>query len=48
VAPEKNRLCPLILARFLDNRIRGLFQDPRKILTPYIKDKKGMTVRDIE
>jgi len=45
VAAEKNRVCPVTLARFLDNRIRRWLQDPRKILRPYIKE--GMTVLDV-
>lgn len=42
---RKNRVCPVELAGSLDNRIRRWFQDPRKILGPYIKD--GMTVLDM-
>ena len=42
---EKNRVCPVILAGGLDNRIRRWLQDPRKILGPYIKE--GMTVLDV-
>ena len=45
MANEKNRICPVILARGLDNRIRRWLQNPRKILGPYIKD--GMTVLDV-
>ncbi len=45
MANEKNRVCPVILARGLDNRIRRWLQDPRKILGPYIKE--GMTVLDV-
>lgn len=45
VAAEKNRVCPLALARFLDGRIRRWLQDRRKILRPYMKE--GMTVLDI-
>lgn len=43
--PERNRVCPVELAHSLDSRIRRWFQDPRKILAPYVKE--GMTVLDI-
>lgn len=42
---EKNRVCPVERAGSLDNRIRRWFQNPRKILGPYIKE--GMTVLDM-
>lgn len=45
---EKNRkthICPVEMAGILDNRIRRWFQDPQKILKPYIKE--GLTVLDI-
>ena len=42
---RKNHVCPVAIARFLDNRVRRWLQDPRKILRPYIKE--GMTVLDI-
>jgi len=42
---EKNRVCPVELAGSLDNRIRKWFQNPQKILGPYIKE--GMKVLDI-
>jgi ubiquinone/menaquinone biosynthesis C-methylase UbiE len=45
VSVEKNRVCPVLLARFLDNRIRRWLQEPRKILRPYIKE--GITVLDV-
>ena len=45
MAGEKNRACSVKSAGFLDNRIRRWFQDPRKILGPYIKE--GMTVLDV-
>ena len=38
-------VCPAALAGSLDNRIRRWFQNPQKILSPYIKE--GMTVLDI-
>jgi ubiquinone/menaquinone biosynthesis C-methylase UbiE len=42
---ERNRVCPVELANSLDNKIRRWLQNPRKILSPYIR--KGMTVLDI-
>ena len=45
VSNEKNRVCPVEIAGTLDNRIRKWLQNPRKILSPYIK--KGMTVLDL-
>ncbi len=39
------RTCPVRLAGGLDNQIRRLLQNPRKILNPYIS--KGMTVLDL-
>ena len=41
---DKNRVCPVERAKGLDNKIRILLQNPRKILKPYIKE--GMTVLD--
>jgi ubiquinone/menaquinone biosynthesis C-methylase UbiE len=41
----KNRVCPTAIAGYLDNRFRRWFQNPRKILGPYIKE--GMTVLDL-
>jgi ubiquinone/menaquinone biosynthesis C-methylase UbiE len=41
----KNRVCPLELAGSLDNKIRKWFQNPQKILSPFIKE--GMKVLDI-
>lgn len=41
---DRNRVCPVILAGSLDNRIRRWVQDPRKILGPYVKE--GMTILD--
>ena len=41
---EKNRVCPVERAGLLDNRFRRWFQNPRKILSPYIKE--GMTALD--
>ncbi len=42
---EKNRVCLVELAGSLDNKIRKWFQNPQKILAPYIKE--GMKVLDI-
>jgi ubiquinone/menaquinone biosynthesis C-methylase UbiE len=43
---EKNkRICPVEYAGGLDNSFRRLFQNPRKILKPFIHD--GMTVLDL-
>ncbi|MCK4824065.1 class I SAM-dependent methyltransferase [bacterium] len=40
----KNRLCPVERAGSLDTKIRRWFQNPLKILGPYIRE--GMTVLD--
>jgi ubiquinone/menaquinone biosynthesis C-methylase UbiE len=42
---ERNRVCPVELANSLDSNIRKWLQNPRKILSPFIKE--GMTVLDI-
>jgi ubiquinone/menaquinone biosynthesis C-methylase UbiE len=42
---DKYRVCPVERAGSLDNRVRRWFQNPQKILGPYIDD--GMTVLDI-
>ena len=42
---EKNRVCPVRLAKSLDSRIRRWVQSPQKILAPYVR--QGMTVLDI-
>lgn len=42
---KKHRVCPVALSGSLDNRLRRWFQNPRKILQPYIKE--GMTVLDV-
>jgi ubiquinone/menaquinone biosynthesis C-methylase UbiE len=42
---EKNRVCPVELAGSLDSKIREWFQNPKKILSPYIKE--GMKVLDV-
>jgi ubiquinone/menaquinone biosynthesis C-methylase UbiE len=41
----KQRVCPVERAGRLDSRIRRWLQDPKKILSPYVKD--GMTVLDV-
>jgi ubiquinone/menaquinone biosynthesis C-methylase UbiE len=41
---ERTRVCPVELANSLDSKIRRWIQNPRKILTPYVKE--GMTVLD--
>ena len=42
---ERNRVCPAELANSLDGRLRRWLQNPRAILSPYIKE--GMTVLDV-
>ena len=42
---NRSRICPVSLSGTLDNRFRRLFQDPVKILSPYVKD--GMTALDL-
>ncbi len=42
---DKERVCPVELAGSLDSKIRRWLQNPRKILSPYIKE--GMSVLDI-
>ena len=42
---ENNKVCPVEKAGGLDNSIRRFFQNPHKILNPYLK--KGMTVLDM-
>lgn len=42
---KDTRICPVELAGGLDNSARRLFQNPKKILKPYIV--KGMTVLDL-
>lgn len=41
---NKNRVCPVENAKGLDNFLRRIYQNPRKILNDYIR--KGMTVID--
>lgn len=42
---QNTHVCPVERAGGLDNSLRRLLQNPRKILKPYIK--KGMTVLDL-
>jgi len=42
---ERKVVCPVELAGSLDNKLRKWFQDPQKILAPYIKS--GMKVIDV-
>jgi len=42
---DKNRICPVENSGFLDNYFRRIFQQPEKILTPFIYS--GMTVLDV-
>ncbi|MDP4192688.1 MAG: class I SAM-dependent methyltransferase [Bacteroidota bacterium] len=45
MATDSPRVCPAKLAGTLDSNLRKIFQDPSKILSPYIKE--GMTVLDM-
>lgn len=42
---NRNRVCPVEIAGFLDNKIRGWLQNPFKILKPYVN--KDITALDI-
>lgn len=42
---EDLKVCPVERSGFLDTKLRKLFQDPKKILKPYIK--KDMVVLDL-
>lgn len=42
---DKTRVCPVELAGSLDNKFRRWIQNPKKILTPYVKE--GMKALDI-
>ena len=44
-ADDKKRVCPVERAGALDNSIRRWFQNPSKILRPYLE--QGMTVLDV-
>jgi ubiquinone/menaquinone biosynthesis C-methylase UbiE len=45
MSDRNNRVCPVERASSLDNRLRRWFQNPQKILRPYIEE--GMTVLDV-
>lgn len=45
VDPSDNRVCPVERAGSLDNRFRRWFQNPWRILSPYVRE--GMTVLDL-
>jgi ubiquinone/menaquinone biosynthesis C-methylase UbiE len=42
---DRNRVCPVELAGALENKTRRWLQDPRKILSPFVRE--GMTVLDV-
>ncbi|MFI5181519.1 MAG: class I SAM-dependent methyltransferase [Thermoanaerobaculia bacterium] len=42
---RKDRVCPVALAGSLDSRFRRLFQNPRRLVGPYLR--QGMTVLDV-
>ena len=42
---KDNRVCPIERAGGLDNKIRRLFQNPKRILKKYVR--RGMTVLDL-
>lgn len=42
---ERTHVCPVEIAGSLDNKLRRWFQNPRRILEPYIQ--KGMTILDL-
>jgi ubiquinone/menaquinone biosynthesis C-methylase UbiE len=44
-ARERNRICPVELAGMLDLNLRRLFQNPKKMLGPYVRE--GMKVLDM-
>lgn len=45
-AKEETKVCPAESSGFLDMKLRKLFQNPKKILKPYIK--KNMNVLDVD
>jgi ubiquinone/menaquinone biosynthesis C-methylase UbiE len=45
MSTDRNRVCPVELAPSLDSNIRRWLQDPRRILSPFVKE--GMTVLDV-
>ncbi len=42
---ERTKVCPVELSGSLDNKLRKVFQDPQKILKPYVMP--GMKIADI-
>lgn len=44
MADNSDRVCPVALSGGLDNRLRRWFQNPYRILEPYVRE--GMTVLD--
>jgi ubiquinone/menaquinone biosynthesis C-methylase UbiE len=44
-ADQKNRVCPVEQAGWLDGRFRRVFQNPSKIVASYLRE--GMTVLDL-
>ncbi len=46
MSDRNNRVCPVERAGSLDNRIRRWFQNPQKILRPYIEEGMLQKVRD--
>jgi ubiquinone/menaquinone biosynthesis C-methylase UbiE len=42
---DRNRVCPVELANSLDSKIRRWLQNPKKILSPFVKE--GMKVLDV-
>lgn len=42
---KKHEICPVSLAGSLDNWFRRIFQDPEKIVGPYVRE--GMTILDL-
>jgi ubiquinone/menaquinone biosynthesis C-methylase UbiE len=45
MSKDKNRVCPVQLANPLASNFRRWLQDPRKILSPFVRE--GMTVLDV-
>lgn len=45
MADKRSRVCPVEMAGSLDNKIRRWFQNPQKILKPYIQE--GMRVLEV-
>lgn len=45
MSTRRDRICPVERSGSLDNRVRRLLQNPKKILSPYIRE--GMTVLEV-